>query len=96
MDLLRLTNQFVQTEQPWTLKQETDRDRLRWVLAASFESLRISGILLQPVVPSLATSLLDKLNIETSERGWEAARPGQRSEAGHLAQGKTVLFKKIR
>ena len=96
MDLLRLTNQFVQTVQPWTLKQETDRDRLHWVLAASFESLRISGILLQPVVPGLASRLLDKLNIDSTERDWAAARPGFRNKAGHLAEGKTVLFTKIR
>ena len=96
MDLLRLTNQFVQTVQPWTLKAETDRDRLHWVLATCFESLRISGILLQPVVPSMAARLLDKLNIESSHRDWAAARPGSRGEAGHLALEKTVLFTKIR
>ena len=96
MDLLRLTNQFVQTVQPWTLKQETDQPRLHWVLAACFESLRISGILLQPVVPDMAARLLDKLSIPSTERHWAAARPGVRSEAGHLAQGKTVLFQKIR
>ena len=96
MDLLRLTNQFVQTVQPWTLKQESDRERLHWVLAASFESLRISGILLQPVVPGLAARLLDKLNIEKTERDWASARPGRRNKSGQLAPGKTVLFQKIR
>ena len=96
MDLLRLTNQFVQSVQPWTLKQETDRQRLEWVLSASFESLRVSGILLQPVVPGLACRLLDKLNIDSQERGWTCARPGQRNKDAPLAEGKTVLFNKIR
>ena len=96
MDMLRLTNQFVQSVQPWTLKQETDRERREWVLAGTFECLRVSGILLQPVVPGLASRLLDKLNIHAEERDWAFARPGRGKRVASLAEGKTVLFNKIR
>lgn len=96
MSLLRLANQFVQEQQPWTLKAESEQDQLHWVLALTFECLRISGILLQPVVPDLASRLLDKLNVEAGHRGWGEAATSTRTCDETLRPGKTVLFNKIR
>ena len=96
MSLLRLANQFVQEQQPWTLKAESERDQLHWVLALTFECLRISGLLLQPVVPDLASRLLDKLSVEAGLRGWREAATSTRTSDATLAPGKTVLFNKIR
>ena len=96
MSMLRLANQFVQEQQPWTLKHELERDKLHWVLSLTFECLRISGILLQPVVPDLASRLLDKLNVEAGLRGWSEAAASTRASDATLRPGKTVLFNKIR
>ena len=68
MSMLRLANQFVQEQQPRTLKAESDRDKIHWVLSLTFECLRISGILLQPIVPDLSSRLLDKLSVEAGVR----------------------------
>ena len=96
MSMLRLANQFVQEQQPWTLKAEAERDKLHWVLSLTFECLRISGILLQPIVPDLASRLLDKLSVEDWLRGWSEATPMTRASDSTLRPGKTVLFNKIR
>ena len=96
MTVLRLTNQFVQEQQPWTLKSEADQEKLQWVLSTCFETLRICGILLQPVVPRLSSKLLDKLGICEDQRSWEEAKPSVHKQEGKLNQEKTVLFSKIR
>ena len=96
MTVLRLTNQFVQEHQPWTLKAEADQEKLKWILSTCFETLRISGILLQPVVPRLANKLLYKLGVHEDLRTWEHAVPSIDKQEGTLKQEKTVLFNKIR
>ncbi|XP_023349424.1 methionine--tRNA ligase, mitochondrial isoform X2 [Eurytemora carolleeae] len=107
MDVLRLTNLFVQEEKPWELKK-MNPERLNFVLALSLESLRVCGILLQPIVPSLAHTLLSKLMEPTDTRlfihckhhPWQekgAAKGPQTTLCGRgLRVDKVVLFKKIR
>jgi len=96
MTLLRLVNQFVQEQQPWKLKNDEDKEKLKWILSTSFEVLRISGILLQPIVPNLATKLLDKMNIELEERQWKFAQPGLVSGERKLSETPTLLYQKLR
>ena len=59
-------------------------------------SRRISGILLQPIVPNLATKLLDKMNIELEERQWKFAQPGLGSGERKLSETPTILYQKLR
>lgn len=35
--------------------------------------MRISAILLQPIIPTKAAELLDRLGVEEDERGWDDA-----------------------
>ena len=37
------------------------------------ESLRVCGILLQPIVPKLSSQLLDKLAVRSNDRMWSDA-----------------------
>lgn len=68
---LHLTNNFVQETQPWVLcKDPTMDEKLNATLALTFESLRIIGILLQPIVPIIAQKILDKINIGVNNRTW--------------------------
>ena len=74
-----------------------DIERLRTVLHVTMESLRVCGILLQPIVPDLSGRLLDKLAVRGSERAWAHARPvGRRSEDVPLSDEHVVLFRKIK
>lgn len=68
---LHLTNNFVQETQPWVLCKDPAMDaKLDATLALTFESLRIIGILLQPIVPIVARKILDKINIDVNNRSW--------------------------
>merc|ERR1712098_224467 len=96
MTLLRLVNQFVQEQQPWKLKKEEDQEQRRLILSTIFEALRISGILLQPVVPNLASKLLDKISIKVEERYWDFAQPGLGGRERKLSETPTLLYQKLR
>lgn len=68
---LHLTNNFVQETQPWVLcKDPAMTEKLDATLALTFESLRIIAILLQPIVPSIALKILDKINVDPNNRTW--------------------------
>lgn len=99
MDAMRITNHFVQEEKPWELKK-TDPEKLEFVLALALESLRISGILLKPIVPTLSSTLLTKLNIpnhlQTFQNAQQTSWTCADNLARHLDSNKVVLFKKIR
>ena len=95
MAMLRDTNGFVQDEKPWELKK-TDLERLDCVLHVTCECLRVAGVLLQPLTPTLATNLLDKLNVDEEERLWKNARPGVINRTRPLSQEKTVLYNRIK
>lgn len=68
---LRLTNNLIQESEPWILVKNPEMDKkLEAILALVFESLRITGILLQPIVPIKAQKILDKINISADKRSW--------------------------
>ena len=59
--VLRLANLFVQEEKPWELVKSSPRSpTLLAMMALVLETLRVSGVLLWPIIPSLSTSLLGK------------------------------------
>lgn len=71
MDVLRACNAYVQHEQPWLLAKSTtenDRQRLQILIYLTLECLRVGGILLQPIVPSISKQLLDKLGVDHNKR----------------------------
>ena len=70
--LLKATNAYFDAAKPWILAREADdvdtQAQLDTVLYVTFESLRLSSILLQPVIPELAAGVLDRLGLQHSER----------------------------
>ncbi len=73
---VRLTNGFVQRHAPWKLDRSDPGER-RWldtVLHVSLECLRVYGILLQPVVPGLAHTILSRLGVAPEERSWDSLK----------------------
>ncbi|CAG2102294.1 unnamed protein product [Medioppia subpectinata] len=72
------------------------------ILCITLEALRVSAILLQPIVPNIANQVLDKLNISCAERNWVNAEETFRSDSGSdqkttasLSSGKSIVFTKI-
>lgn len=69
MSCLRATNAFVQNQKPWTLTKDTgDAPLLNTIVHIAMESLRVCGLLLQPVTPNLSDQLLMKLGVPDSDR----------------------------
>lgn len=63
MALIRASNNLFQSLEPWKLKKEGQIEKFTATLAISLETVRIVGILLQPIVPSFSQRLLGKICI---------------------------------
>ena len=95
MEVLRDTNLFIQDEKPWELKK-TEPERLQFVINLSLEALRVCGILLQPIIPAISSTLLNKLAVtscswaDAKQCGWNLKK-----ESHPLSKDKVKLFNKI-
>ena len=93
-------NQFIASQQPWTLKDESHREELDHVLYELAEALRIIAILVSPVLPRAAHGVFDQLrwNLELAENPerfrLEDAGWGKLPD-GHVASSPTPLFPKL-
>ncbi|KAL7893779.1 tRNA synthetases class I (M) domain-containing protein [Trichoderma sp. TUCIM 5745] len=84
-ELLRETNRYVSDTKPWDLVKNQDADSrvlLNWVIFNSAEALRIAGILLQPIMPTKASELLDALGVRPDRRTVEFAAKGKDADYG--------------
>ncbi|KAL3869101.1 hypothetical protein ACJMK2_041826 [Sinanodonta woodiana] len=100
MSYLRWANGLVQEHKPWELaKSSSDIDQLhlKVVLYLVLETLRISGLLLQPVIPNIACRLLNRLGIPTGKRLAEHSRKPYLNSPQNLKLGPNegILFNKI-
>lgn len=65
------------------------------------DALRLCGIVLQPMMPQLATRLLDKLNVPGSQRTWSMLSEdfnnnnSNSKKSCQLEGGNPVLFQRI-
>lgn len=94
---LHCCNRFFEYNKPWELAKN-DVNKLKNVLHVTLETLRISALALQPIVPVLADQLLNKLNI--SMRNWNQIAPSWKKEnkiviPTNLKKENIVLFKKL-
>lgn len=102
MAAVRQANVFVQEERPWELKNQTDRRKLDSVLRVALETVRTSGIALQPIVPRLASCLLDTIGVPDHQRSWTNLREGfyngnqDELSTSYKLGRRTKLFKKIK
>lgn len=58
MAVVRGANGLFQTMEPWKLKKEGQVDKFNATMAATMETARVVGTLLQPIVPSYSQRLL--------------------------------------
>jgi methionyl-tRNA synthetase len=73
--LLDEANRYIDGQAPWTLRK-TDPARMATVLAVLIEVLRVVGIMIQPVMPRSAASLLDQLAVPEDARDFSAIESG--------------------
>lgn len=85
-DLLQLTNQYIQDSEPWS-KNVDETSRMCMIQTAS-EVVRIASIVIQPFVPHLATTVLDRIRVSADKRTAEYARVGTDKTYGEGANYK--------
>lgn len=81
---LHAANNFFECAKPWELKPggaAANARRLETILAMTMDALRLCGIVLQPMMPQLASRLLDKLAVPQPQRSW--AQLNESFAAGH-------------
>lgn len=69
------------SHQPWASSNPTKS------IAYAYETLRISGILLQPFMPTKSAELLDRLGVSDTQRRWEDCVFPDEVDVGALVQG---------
>jgi len=96
-ELVSATNKFIVEKEPWKLAADpARRDELGWVLYESAEALRVTGLLISPVMPRAARALWGQLGLQRdpaeeslTEFEWGRLAPGTR-----IAKGES-LFPRI-
>ncbi|XP_041483391.1 methionine--tRNA ligase, mitochondrial-like [Lytechinus variegatus] len=105
MTCLRMANAFVQRHEPWNLtKNPIDRPWLDSIIHVTMETLRVCGILTQPIVPDLTDRLLTKMGVGTTERSWDHLKcfealegDGREGYGGRrLSSNSSVLFTRLK
>jgi len=69
MKLVRFVNAYLEKQAPWKVAK-TDLPRAGTILYVATESLRISSVLLSPVMPSKTEAVLDILGAKGTEPVW--------------------------
>lgn len=99
MSRLRDANLYFDEKKPWILAKQADCQdsqlELKKTFYLVFETIRITAILLQPIIPNIAESLLDSLNVPLNERFIDNAKfDTNKITTSHVAHRNTI-FKRI-
>lgn len=62
-------NAYIDAQAPWALRK-TDPARMEAVLATLYEAIASLAIMVQPIIPSSATNLLDQIGLSAEQRGY--------------------------
>lgn len=97
-DLISSVNRYWSHVEPWhfDLSVDENKKKLDNILYVSCEALRISGILLQPVMPSIGKKLLDMLLVAETERLYEHAILDGSITRNRIIQPAKMLFPQIK
>ncbi|MEE8341433.1 MAG: methionine--tRNA ligase [Candidatus Neomarinimicrobiota bacterium] len=75
LQFVRSINKYMEKQAPWKLVN-TDKSAAARVLYTAAEALRISALLLQPVMPNRTKIILDVLGTDGTELSWGILRSG--------------------
>jgi methionyl-tRNA synthetase len=87
--LVGRANKFIEETAPWTLSKQAD-PRLGTVICELLEALRVSTLLMAPVIPDAASRVAADLGIEldgtagAAARAWGVLRPGDPVKVGQI------------
>ena len=99
MSQIRHGNNLVQEYKPWELVKkngDVGKNALKKLIFLVNETLRITNILLQPIVPELANDVLERLNVSKQERSYmNAVVDYGRVESRCMIKKSDVIFKRV-
>ncbi len=73
--VVRMTNKYLEQQAPWKVAKE-DLKRAGTILYIATEVLRLSAVLLKPVMPAKTKRVLEILGAEDSGLSWGELKPG--------------------
>ncbi|RDW64820.1 putative methionyl-tRNA synthetase [Coleophoma cylindrospora] len=93
MDAVYATNKYLSDNEPWIIfklasqmedgaKKDEKNAAIMRTIYHSVEAIRITGILLQPYMPTKASELLDLIGVEKARRGFEFTAIGSDADYG--------------
>ena len=88
----RLGNKYIDTQAPWTLRK-TDVPRMCTVLYVLVEAVRRMAIVLEPVMPTSCSIMLDQIGAEEKMRTFASVR--QRIAPGTQMGTPSPIFPKV-
>ncbi|MCG8540644.1 MAG: methionine--tRNA ligase [Clostridia bacterium] len=92
--LLRRSNKYIDETMPWILGKDPDKKgRLGTVLYNLLESIRFSGVLLNPFLPETSKRIFEQLN--TSDTTLESLSEFKGMEVGAKVGKAEILFERI-
>jgi len=92
--ILHRANKYIDETEPWVLgKDENKKDRLGTVLYNLLESIRIAGILLNPIIPESAAKIFAQINTDVT--GYETAFEFGGLKAGDKVNKAEPIFMRV-
>lgn len=93
--LVRRGNKYVDETEPWTLHKKGETEALAGVLYNLAETLRITAVLISPVMPGTAAEILRQIGISGPElSAWDSLAFGKLPKAVTVAKG-GVIFPRL-
>ncbi|XP_014602963.1 PREDICTED: methionine--tRNA ligase, mitochondrial isoform X1 [Polistes canadensis] len=104
MNVLQMANKMVEYHKPWVLSKNLDNQNsfmeLKAVISIALESIRISALVLYPIIPRLANNILDFLSIPKENRTWydtiSQYEKKSSSDKRYFDRNGMILFKRIK
>lgn len=96
--MLHAANNFFETAKPWELKNGDNeaKRKLETIISLTMETLRIAGVIFQPIIPDFTSKLLQRLNIPKDQRLWKDTKLYLRKVPHNLVDLESnILFKRI-
>jgi methionyl-tRNA synthetase len=78
-EFVNMANKYIEDNQPWNLAKSTDsrdRDKLNIMLYTLIESIRLSSLMLSPVMPLASRKILEQIGIELKDDEFNLSRMG--------------------
>lgn len=98
MTLLHSANNFFENAKPWELKagNEEKTRKLETIISLALEALRVSAIVLQPMIPDFTDKLLNQIGVPQDQRVWKDTKMYFRKVPQNLTNLESnILFKRI-